>query len=248
MLVKSRKYRPRAFTLIELLVVIAIIAVLIALLLPAVQQAREAARRTQCKNNLKQMGLAVANYESTNSCFPLRTIYGPYQGAKAKMVNALSPMLPYIDQATLLNQISFSAPWCNQTVTTNTTTGLTNGAIAGTRLSAFVCPSSPTLRVLPDATGFANRGLSAAPYNVVGTPFYGYCDYLPMGGFGHGGNAFNLSAGPLYVPCVRRWWNEPNSGDGAVSGDGIILPRMTAAFSSPGSLQRQAKTFSPRRH
>jgi type II secretory pathway pseudopilin PulG len=157
--------------LIELLVVIAIIAVLIALLLPAVQQAREAARRSQCKNNLKQLGLAVANYESTFGTFPLRTIYGTFGGAATKYYGWGTGLLPYLDQAPLYNMMNFGEPW---------PTG-TNQTIAMTQLSVHTCPSAPQ-RVMPDATAFSNRGLTTAPYSVAGPVVYGYGDYFGMEG------------------------------------------------------------------
>src|SRR5689334_6696256 len=101
----------RGFTLIELLVVIAIIAVLVALLLPAVQQAREAARRSQCKNNLKQIGLALHNYhEMTSSTFP-----SGYIGGNGTFVDTvpdlsgfswMSMLLPQLDQSNLYNKLS----------------------------------------------------------------------------------------------------------------------------------------------
>jgi prepilin-type N-terminal cleavage/methylation domain-containing protein len=91
----------RGFTLIELLVVIAIIAILIALLLPAVQQAREAARRTQCRNNLKQIGLALHNYLDTHNSFPVGN-HGNYLG------NWRLSILPQIDQANVFNNVRFT--------------------------------------------------------------------------------------------------------------------------------------------
>lgn len=102
-----RLSRRNAFTLIELLVVIAIIAVLIALLLPAVQQAREAARRTQCKNHLKQIGLALHNYHGSFNCFPFA------QEDSAKSYSAISQLLPYFDQQNVYNQINFSLPYAD---------------------------------------------------------------------------------------------------------------------------------------
>lgn len=103
----------KAFTLIELLVVIAIIAILIALLLPAVQQAREAARRTQCKNNLKQIGLALHNYHDVSLKLPpggFWNVRHPANGLRYHQGSMLVHILPYIDQANMYNQIDFESP------------------------------------------------------------------------------------------------------------------------------------------
>jgi prepilin-type N-terminal cleavage/methylation domain-containing protein len=133
----SRKHfsRKRGFTLIELLVVIAIIAILIALLLPAVQQAREAARRTQCKNSLKQLALALHNYESTYAMFPPG-------GTADSDFSVQARMLPYVEQANLQNlldfsEVAFSGGWSGKSPNP-----LFAGAFA-TAIPVFLCPSDP---------------------------------------------------------------------------------------------------------
>ncbi|MEJ7592319.1 MAG: DUF1559 domain-containing protein [Planctomycetaceae bacterium] len=103
---KKISLRPRGFTLIELLVVIAIIAILIALLLPAVQQAREAARRTQCKNNLKQYGLALHNYHDVYNTFPIGANFdGDWNNG---VVGWQVRILPYTEQVGLYNNVVFN--------------------------------------------------------------------------------------------------------------------------------------------
>src|SRR5262245_50828336 len=101
----NRSPRRRGFTLIELLVVIAIIAVLVSLFLPAVQQAREAARRTQCRNNLKQFGLAIHNYAEALGRFPLSLEAAPIA------MSVHSFLLPYLEQQALYDQIDFKSNW-----------------------------------------------------------------------------------------------------------------------------------------
>ena len=111
----SGAVRRRAFTLIELLVVIAIIAILVALLLPAVQQAREAARRSQCKNNLKQSGVALHNYHDVHSQFPAALLNsGRYTGGvgvngEVRNTTGWTMLLPYIDEAARLQRFKNGA-------------------------------------------------------------------------------------------------------------------------------------------
>jgi prepilin-type N-terminal cleavage/methylation domain-containing protein/prepilin-type processing-associated H-X9-DG protein len=146
----SRSIRPRkGFTLIELLVVIAIIGVLIALLLPAVQMAREASRRTQCSNNLKQLGLAAQSYHTAANVLPSQTLDNvvPTGGTTGKLqwfTSWTASLLPNFDQQPLYNAINFSVPmleWTPPIYGANTTVGLTS-------ISSLLCPSE-SLSVYP---------------------------------------------------------------------------------------------------
>lgn len=139
-----RNLQRRGFTLIELLVVIAIIAILVSLLLPAVQQAREAARRTQCKNNLKQIGLAFHNFEGTYGFLPtsLRPPSNVASGsAEQSRVSVLTDLLPYIEQQTIYAQYNKAINW-NQG---------TNIPLSRTVIPSFNCPSDPQSGVLDTA-------------------------------------------------------------------------------------------------
>jgi prepilin-type N-terminal cleavage/methylation domain-containing protein len=120
--------RKRGFTLIELLVVIAIIAILIALLLPAVQQAREAARRSQCENNLMQIGLALHHYHEAFGSFP--PAYVADENGKP-MHSWRVLILPFLEQNALYDQYDFSEPW----------DGPTNSRLLESRPSVYACPS-----------------------------------------------------------------------------------------------------------
>jgi prepilin-type N-terminal cleavage/methylation domain-containing protein/prepilin-type processing-associated H-X9-DG protein len=135
-----------AFTLIELLVVIAIIAILIALLLPAVQQAREAARRTQCKNNMKQLGLALHNYHDVFSVFPFASAVSTNSPTGKMNTTGLVMLLPYFEQAGLYNSLDFSLPmgkWFGNAAGTPLTTPppAQNLKASTTKLAALLCPS-----------------------------------------------------------------------------------------------------------
>jgi prepilin-type N-terminal cleavage/methylation domain-containing protein/prepilin-type processing-associated H-X9-DG protein len=181
-----RGVRRRGFTLIELLVVIAIIGVLIALLLPAVQAAREAARRAQCINNLKQMGLAFHNYLGANGGLPPGMIYSgsctQSNGGQGLVLNttAFAMILGYIDQTPLYNAYNFSQASSNSAWYGANThllgTAWVNSTVVGTMVASYVCPSD----IYPSAIQSASYATGTGPYSMQNAR---ESNYFVSGGF-----------------------------------------------------------------
>ncbi|MES2793607.1 MAG: DUF1559 domain-containing protein [Planctomycetota bacterium] len=160
----SSRHANRAFTLIELLVVIAIIAVLIALLLPAVQQAREAARRSQCKNNIKQLGLAFHNYHDTLNVFPMGNAWNDAPNWRVML-------LPYLDQASLYNSlpgIKYGGGFYSHSPGSYPAIGYPGNEIMRSLIiNVYACPSSS----LPQITGtsLSYAGMRPDYVGIMGT-------------------------------------------------------------------------------
>jgi prepilin-type N-terminal cleavage/methylation domain-containing protein/prepilin-type processing-associated H-X9-DG protein len=152
----TNRYRG-AFTLVELLVVIAIIGMLVSLLLPAVQSAREAARRMQCSNNLKQIGLALHNYETSNQKFPV----GSWQ---SNFISPLVAILPYLEQSNNYDQWNFSKPYSDPY----------NSRVASQQIDTYLCPSMTLPREVPLAAALETGGPSS--YLMC----EGTDDYMPV--------------------------------------------------------------------
>lgn len=195
----SKLRSKRGFTLIELLVVIAIIAVLIALLLPAVQQAREAARRTQCKNNYKNIGLACHNYESTFGMFPPAYVGEPNNtgpvptaGLSANVHGWTEYILPFMDQTNVYNQINFSIPLLDATGN--------HLAAYKTIIPVYICPSTARNGNTVNVVYAAGDWWNANAVNYTS----GALDYVPFGGMVGNGAAFYSLTVAATSPQSRR--------------------------------------------
>ncbi len=207
----------RAFTLIELLVVIAIIAILIALLLPAVQQAREAARRTQCRNNLHQLGLALHNYHDAFGLFPAGANRG--WDTECNGWSLLAYILPFVDEAALYNAINFSGLACQMSNAGGCSASCTisaNRTVAGRMLSQYLCPSAPppysNVEGVLGEVFYTSYTASAGPTSVDGgLPYTGatpLSTWVRIRDIRDGtSNTYLMGeSGNLDGPCYQKYW------------------------------------------
>jgi prepilin-type N-terminal cleavage/methylation domain-containing protein/prepilin-type processing-associated H-X9-DG protein len=214
-----RRLRRHGFTLIELLVVIAIIAVLIGLLLPAVQNAREAARRTQCRNNLKQIGIALHNYHEQASVFPPGRLNTTKDG-QAHAFSAYAHLLPHLEQSVLYEMIDFSS---NPDIIPGP-----NAAVTSAILPALQCPSD-NLVILQAGFGVHNYPLNTgttfpvSPRNPAGIPVTGvFFENSSV-------RIAEIRDGTSQTVCisetVRSRLGGPTTWDGVSPAEGFVLTR-----------------------
>lgn len=229
--------RRKGFTLIELLVVIAIIAVLISLLLPAVQSAREAARRAQCVNNLKQMALAMHNYESTNSAFPMQTILipaptgGPGTWLFESSWSAFARSAPFMEQAAFYASINFDLTYSAKANTT----------VSNMPLSFLNCPSDPASRI--DDASMGGTLYATTSYGVSNGDWYVHS--TNWGGTNSVGPMNKSMFGPNYSRTIAMIAD--GTSNTIMMSEGLAGHAQFRSCMSPGSVPTASGTgqFSP---
>src|SRR5262245_50482143 len=163
----KRSQKETGFTLVELLLVIAIIGTLVALVMPAIQSARESARRSSCVNNLKQIGLATSNYEATHKDFPPGAVWGRWdpKGKERLQGTFLMYVLPYIEQSVIYNEFDFK-----QLSTDDQFSPGTGALIGAAVIDGYICPSDDHYHGTFGGRGTFNYGASNGPTELYDNP------------------------------------------------------------------------------